>query len=404
MGRLRMLLAAGLVVGAVLMLSTCSFTGLGESPLPFTKGNGDGSYEVTMTVDNVTNLVPNAEVKVGEVTVGSVRRIEFDDWKAKVVLGLEKGVDLPANAEAKIGQKSLLGASYVQLGPPTTARSSGQLHDGSAIPLSASGRYPETEEVFAALSVVLNGGGLAQVQTISHELNQALSGRGGDVRDLLTQLDVLVGTLDNQKTKIVQTLDGMNTLTGKFAEKRRTVDRALDTLPAAVTDLAADRVKLTRMLRSLSGFGDVASRMIRDGRANLRANLQALRPVLRRLADTGDNLTDWLGAATFPFPSEGLLASNRGDYLNLYVTLDLTVNALKRDWGEGTPLDGIYSGLTGGLPSGPGTDNSNPLTQLPTLPLPKLPGLNSNPGSKPGSGSSGGGLGGLLDGLTGGGG
>src|SRR3546814_1410691 len=73
---------------------------------------------ITVYMENAVNLVPNSEVKVNDVTVGAVRTIEFDGWRAKLTLGVEKGTRLPANVEAKIAQKSLLGAEYIELEVP----------------------------------------------------------------------------------------------------------------------------------------------------------------------------------------------------------------------------------------------------------------------------------------------
>ena len=60
--------------------------------------------------------------------------------------------------------------------------------NGDTIPLANTGRNPEFEEVFTALSALLNGGGVSQIQTISVELTNALSGREAQVKDVLSQL------------------------------------------------------------------------------------------------------------------------------------------------------------------------------------------------------------------------
>ena len=67
------------------------------------------------------------------------------------------------------------------------------------IPLDRSGRNPEVEEVLGALSLLLNGGGVAQLKTIPSELNKALDGREDDVRSLLDQLHEFMGQLDDNK-------------------------------------------------------------------------------------------------------------------------------------------------------------------------------------------------------------
>ncbi|NHA00701.1 hypothetical protein G5V59_13650 [Nocardioides sp. W3-2-3] len=70
---------------------------------------------------------------------------------------------------ASIRQTSLLGEKFVSLAAPTNG-GQGRLSDGDVI--KNGGRNPEVEDVLGALSLVLNGGGIAQAKTISTETQQ----------------------------------------------------------------------------------------------------------------------------------------------------------------------------------------------------------------------------------------
>ena len=404
--RLRLLgrtLLAAAVVGTI--TSGCGWSGLNENPLPFAAGNGEDALTVTVHLANAVNLVPNSEVKVNDVTVGSVRRIAFDDWHARLTVGVEPDVRLPANAQARIGQKSLLGAEYLELAPPTGEQPRGSLADGAVIPLSRTGRYPETEELFAALATVLNGGGLSQIGTITAELNDAFNGRESDVRQLVEHLGTLIGTLDDQRARIVAAIEGVNELSGTFAEDRATLSRALETLPRAVDVLRDEREELTSTLGHLAEFGDSTTDLLTANRAQLRRNLASLRPILHELGDAGDALTNFLSGITFPFPLEGLIRSAKGDYLNLFLTVDATTTAITRDLLGGiSPLDAVYSGLTGTPTTATSSGATDPLDLEGTLgklaktkPTPTTPAAPTPPATpKPAAP----GLGGLLSGLT----
>ncbi len=74
------------------------------------------------------------------------------------------------------------------------------------------------EEVFGSLSLLLNGGGVAQIKTIATELNKALKGNEPEIRSLLTNLDHLVGALDARKGDITTALDGLNRLSATLNE------------------------------------------------------------------------------------------------------------------------------------------------------------------------------------------
>jgi phospholipid/cholesterol/gamma-HCH transport system substrate-binding protein len=148
------------LVAVVTCLSGCGWQGVNSLPLPGTEGGGPGSYHVQAQLPNVTNIQPNSRVRVGDVTVGTVTKVERQGWHALVSMTINPGVKLPANATAKVGQTSLLGALHIELATPADVPPAGRLHDGSVIPLSRAGAYPTTEQTLSVASLLLNGGGL----------------------------------------------------------------------------------------------------------------------------------------------------------------------------------------------------------------------------------------------------
>src|SRR6266540_2260870 len=193
------LLAALAVSGAM--------AGCSVSSVPLPGGAPDGpAYRIVAEFGDVLDLVPQSAVKVNDVTVGSVERIWLSGWSARVLLRVDRKVRLPDNATAAIRQTSLLGEKFVALAAPTAEPAQGTLSDGDVIPLSRTERSAEVEEVLAALGMLLNGGGLAQLKTINEELSTALAGRETDAKDALRQLDAFIGGLDMQRAGIVRAL------------------------------------------------------------------------------------------------------------------------------------------------------------------------------------------------------
>ena len=118
--RLAIHLAMTIVVLAA--ASGCaSWRGLNTLSLPGTQGGGPGAFEIQAQMPDISNLQPNARVRVADVTVGTVTKIERQDWHALLTMKLNGGVDMPANATIKLGQTSLLGSLHVELAPPTDA-------------------------------------------------------------------------------------------------------------------------------------------------------------------------------------------------------------------------------------------------------------------------------------------
>ena len=110
---------------------------------------------------------------------------------------------------------------HIELAPPTDSPPEGRLHDGSLIPLSSGGRsYPSTEQTLAAVSMLLNGGGMGQIQDITEAFSTAFAGREKDLRSLIEQLDRFVAYLNDQKDDIIAATESLNN-SGRPVRRRR---------------------------------------------------------------------------------------------------------------------------------------------------------------------------------------
>jgi phospholipid/cholesterol/gamma-HCH transport system substrate-binding protein len=332
--------AASLFMAVAVMfgLSGCAgWRGLNSLPLPGTQGTGPGSFVVQAQMPDVNNLQQNSRVRVADVTVGNVTRIERQGWHALVTMRLNGDVDLPSNTTAKLGQTSLLGSQHIELAPPKDAPPQGKLHEGSLIPLAHSDLYPTTEQTLAALSVVLNGGGVGQLQDITEAFSTAFRGREKDLRSLIEQLDRFTTYLNDQSGDIIAAAESLNNLVGQLAEQQPVVDRALETIPDALAELNKQRDNLVDAADKLGKFGAMVADTVNESKEDLVKILRDSGPVLESLANAGPSLTRALsGLATFPFPNETIENWQRGDYANLTAIVDLTLSRIDQSFFTGT--------------------------------------------------------------------
>lgn len=376
-------------VGVLVLVSGCSvggFGGLYNTPLPGGADIGDHPYQVTAQFGDVLDLVPQASVKVNDVSVGRVVKIDLtpDNKMVLVSMVVNGSVSLPANAGAELRQSSLLGEKYVQLRAPVDETPQGRLADGATVPLSRTNRNPEVEEVLGALSMLLNGGGLAQLHSIVGELNKAFTGNETEIRSLLSNVDNLARTLDGQRDNIVRAIDGVNKLAGTLKDQTGNLTNALDNLSPGLKVLESQRGQLVDMLRALNTLSGTAVDVINRSKNDLVADLKLLEPTLRKLVETGDSLPVALEyLVTYPYPSYAVNAV-RGDYFNVDAKLSLDFSEMLGNLGN--------SGQT--LLAPPGKPYGNNTAPLP-LPLP-IPIAPPNLPQAPASQSPLGGLLGLL--------
>jgi phospholipid/cholesterol/gamma-HCH transport system substrate-binding protein len=344
----RWLIVVGVAaIAAVLGLSGCgSWRGLNSLSLPGSAGGGPGSYTIQAEMPDIANLQQNSRVRVNDATVGHVTKIELKGWHALLTMRIDRDVDLPANATATLGQTSLLGSVHVELAPPKDVPPEGKLTDGSLIALSRGAIYPTTEQTLSAVSLLLNGGGIGEIQDITRELSVAFTGRAGDLRELLHQLDGFVTYLNDQKDDILAAAESLNNLVEQLAAEKPVVDKALKTIPDALAVLNDERNTLTDALDQFGKFAALAADSVNQTKENLVKELKDLGPVLESLANAGKDLTRSLDFySTFPFPKPTLSKWLRGDYANLTAVIDLTLSRLDASFFTGTRFEGELTEL-----------------------------------------------------------
>jgi phospholipid/cholesterol/gamma-HCH transport system substrate-binding protein len=386
---------------SVSILGTAGCAGLANVPLPGGADTGANPYRVTAEFSDVLELVPQSLVKVNDVSVGAVQGIRLapESWHAIVTLELNRTVELPANAVARLRTTSLLGEKFVELAAPTAEPAAGRLTDGARIPLSRTSRATDVEEVLGALSLLLNGGGVDQIRTIARELNAALSGREPQLRALLGDLNTLSSGLNARKTEINRALDALNRLSATLTRQRGQITTALDGLPPGLKVLADQRTQLTGTLVALDRLSAVATDTINRSRDDLVADLQLLQPTLTQLANAGADLPNALELiATYPFTDGAVREAFKGDYSNLYIRADLNLGTVLDNFSSsGQPLMGVPPPL--GQPLAPGRPPLGPLVSGLSSLVPPPPSASGGPYGPDGTdphGTDPGGMGALL--------
>jgi len=316
------------------VLAGCQFGGLNSLNMPGTSGHGPGAYSITVEVPDVATMPQNSPVMIDDVTVGSVSGVEAvqrsdGSFYAALKLSLDKNAKLPANSVARVAQTSLLGSQHIELAPPVGQPPVGQLRDGSKIALANGSRYPTTEEVLSALGMVVNKGNLAALGDITDEAYAAVAGREGDFVDLIPRLAEFTAALNAQTNDIIATAEGLNRVAETLAAHKDSLSRALDTLPAAVRVLNDNRKNIIDTFAALQSFATVASHILSETKDDIVADFKHLYAVIKPINDNrADFISDLDLLPTFPFTTRYLRRAVRGDYLNVFVTFDLTIRRL----------------------------------------------------------------------------
>lgn len=347
-GRSSRSVLAGAAVAATLVLSGCSMgTDLYRTTLPGGADVGDDPITVTAAFEDVVDLVPQSSVKVENIAVGRVKSIDLaqDGRSARVELLVRRDLSLPTGTTARLQQTSLLGEKYVALiRPETGAEGEGELTNGSDIPLGDTSQQAEVEQVLGALSLVVNGGGVAKFQEISRELKDVSSGRPEEIRAFLRNMNTFVTTMDQNKASITAALDSMARLSTTLDGDKAKIAKALEELSPGMRVLVDQRQDLVKMLSAMDRLSTVSIRTLDAAQKDMVEDMNLLEPILDQLAESGAALPNSLELLlTYPFP-DSVLGAIKGDYFNVFATANYT-SLPANCQGFGCPWPQIGDGL-----------------------------------------------------------
>lgn len=330
---------------AAVVLTSCTWRGVANVPLPIGRGTGSGHMTIYVQMPDALALNTNSRVRVADVWVGAVRDIRLKNWIATLTLDVDAAVKLPANATAKIGQTSLLGTQHVELAAPPNP-SPEPLKSGDTIALMNSSAYPTVERTLASVALILNGGGIANLDLIQTEILNILDGHVDQVREFLRRLDTFTAELNRQTGDLTRAIDSTNQLLTIIANRRDTLDRVLADIPPLIQHFADTRDLFADATESLGRFSDVANRALLDTRPNLHQSLQSLQRPLNQLVRASPYVVGALRLGlTAPFNIDDVSKVIRGDYVNVSGAFDVTLSTIDNTILSGTGFSGALRAL-----------------------------------------------------------
>lgn len=360
----RAAVTAAALVG-LLLTAGCSTT-LEDLPLPGTGVAGE-TVELELELADALNLARGAVVKVDGVDSGRVQDVGVEDFTARATVLVESSARVRRGATVRLRYTTPLGELFVDVDNPEpgSPRAGALLADGDVVALRDTSTAPTVEDTLAQASLLVNGGGLDQLGTLTEELNAALGGREATARRLLDRTRRFLAGVDAATGDLDRALRALDRVATTLRDRERTVDRALRDVAPAARVLRRSTDDLTSLLAEIERFAAAAGETVRVTRADLLQVVEQLGPVLDELgrneATYGPSLDSLVAAAAV---AERVVP---GDYGN--IRLDLALDTIVLPLPVPVP----------GVPEQPGLPGA-PLPPLPVPGLPPLPGLTGLPG------------------------
>ncbi len=267
-----------------LMLVAGCGPGLKDVPLPGTGVSGD---TITVRADfaEALNLAEGATVKVNGVDSGKVQGVEVEDFHARAEMKVKTDAELREGATARLRYTTPLGELFVDITNPAKGA---KLEEGDLLELVDTSTAPTVEDALAQASLLVNGGGLEQLQTVTEELNTAVGGREDTVRALLAQSEAFLTEANATTSAIDRALNSLASVSQTLSARQDVINRAVRDIRPAAKVLRENTPGLTELLAEIEAFSAAANTTVQQTRDQLLTIIHQAEPVLAEFVANQD--------------------------------------------------------------------------------------------------------------------
>lgn len=348
---------AAFAVLATGALAGCT-TSAADLPLPGTTVPGE-SFQLKAEFQDALNLAIGAKVKVNGIDVGKVKSVETENFQAVVIMNVQEDANIHEGATARLRYTTPLGELFVDIQSPKEGRVYGE--GDSIVPPEAT-TAPTVEDALASASLLINGGGIEQLKTITDEFQTAVGSRGATIRRVLDRTTTFLQQANATTDDIDGALRALAGASVALNARQDVINRAVQEITPAAKVLRENTAEVTELLQQIVQLGRSANGLVRASREDLLQTIRQLGPVLDAFYSLRDNFGN--GLRILSNASNVLAKTIPSDHAPVIVSGDLG----KADFGDILGRAGTTSKTSGG-----GTGTSLPGITLP--PLPALDGL-----------------------------
>jgi phospholipid/cholesterol/gamma-HCH transport system substrate-binding protein len=248
-------------------------------------------YDVTAEFNDATGLLKGDVVKAAGVTVGRVTSIEFADGIAEVTLSIDSDVDLPADLIASIRYRNLVGQRMIVLREAAEG-STDLLEAGALIPLARTEPAFDLSVLFNSLRPLIRSTSPRDINIVTHELLQALSGRGAEIEGVIGNIATITHALSSKDQELSVLLKNVNTITEDLSGRDVQLTRTLGNINRFLTSISLGRQDLAVAIDTLEDAAKRLERVVAENDGNIKAEVDDLGTLLDAVNDKKADLKD----------------------------------------------------------------------------------------------------------------
>ena len=249
---------------------------------------GLGKNTITAYFPSTTGIYVGDDVRVLGVAVGKIESIDPSGEDAKVVMNVDRSVEIPADAKAIIVAPSLVAARFIQLTPVFAGGE--EMADGAEIPVERTAIPVEWDEIkteLTKLSTALGPQGSADQGSLGTFIDTAannLDGNGDSLRATLRELSDTMNTLSDGRSDLFSTIRNLQTFVTTLSSSNEQIVQFGGRLSSVSSMLAENSDELGVALTDLDvAMGDV-QRFVSENREGITEQVSRLADATEVLA------------------------------------------------------------------------------------------------------------------------
>ena len=240
----------------------------------------ESTYHATFT--DASRLKAGQKVRIAGVPVGAVSGVKLNpDNTIDVAFGVDRRYTLYSSTRAVIRYENLVGDRYLEItsGPGELRK----LPPGGTINSQHTQPALDLDALLGGLRPVLKGLDADKVNTISSAVIELLQGQGGALSNVLSDTSAFSSALGQRDQLIGDVITNLNTVLGTIDQKSAQFSASVDQLQQLITGLAKNKDAIAGAIPPLASTTTDLTELLKNSRRPLQGILENTRPLATEL-------------------------------------------------------------------------------------------------------------------------
>ena len=278
---------------------------------------GEKTHTYKAEFSNVTGLENGDFVRIAGVEVGQVKKVAIQpDTTALVEFTADQTVVLTEGSRAVIRYDDLIGGRYLAL--QEGAGSTKKLKPGDTIPMARTAPALDLDALIGGFRPLFRALDPDQVNALSGQLIAALQGQGATINSFLAQTAALTSTLADRDQLIGQVITNLNVVLGSLGDQSDQFAKAIDALADLTGTLQSRKQDISNGLAYTNAAASSIADLLSQARPPLKKTVQETDRAAGIVVadhDKFDNLLNTLPDAYQALARQGIY----GDFFSFYL-------------------------------------------------------------------------------------